>query len=86
MCVLSVARRFVILIPIQKDNLTSLARLAVLSVLSSALLAYFFEWVLFFRFGSRLIAIFDVTKRPHQAGVRVGGSLQQVGDTGFFFF
>ena len=34
-------------IPIQKNNLTSLSRLAVLSVLSqaSALLAYFFEWV-----------------------------------------
>ena len=35
------------LIPIRKTNLTSLSRLAVLSVLSqaSALLAYFFEWV-----------------------------------------
>ena len=38
---------FMHFIPIQKNNLTSLSRLAVLSVLSqaSALLAYFFEWV-----------------------------------------
>ena len=37
---------FLRIIPIQKNNLTSLSRLAVLSVLSqtSALLAYFLEW------------------------------------------
>ncbi|TCP02410.1 hypothetical protein EV680_12438 [Uruburuella suis] len=35
------------LIPIRKNNLTALAHLAILSVLSqaSALLSYFFEWV-----------------------------------------